>query len=362
MYKVLSLLVLLIALFFPGINSYAAPLKESLPGDIIIRDTGGEMAREWEIAFKRGTSQTYRGGHAGVYAGDGFVYDVMPQDKKTGFPGGMRYVAVDEFLKPSKNYYTVTPKAYDIGDNYLKRFQILSDLENLRKSGLVVFDENHSCQKCVEYNPDGTVAKYIFDCVGLVEDVFEKNGIDVVPANMETFQLTTENPNIPGTEIILWERRALTPSDYLISPNVRVSSKYPTQPGGGNPDDFAGVLASNSAFISGNKANGRIGVLANGFFVGMMKLIGGGSLIQPDTLLDSKDYPVLIIPSGGLYGLDGSDVFKANIEQYISNGGTVVVLSQQHGYEFNALPTPDGKPITGYGWEEIKIVLPTLFI
>ena len=33
-------------------------------------------------------------------------------------------------------------------------------------------------------------------------------------------------------------------------------------------------------------------------------------------------------------------------------GGTLVVFAQQRGYEFNVLPTPDGNPVTGYGWVE----------
>lgn len=35
----------------------------------------------------------------------------------------------------------------------------------------------------------------------------------------------------------------------------------------------------------------------------------------------------------------------------------MVVLAQQHGYEFGILPTPDGKPITGYGWGEDQACL-----
>ena len=341
------LFLILAILFSSNINnSYASPLKEPLPGDIIVRDTNGELASEWEIAWRRIQGKSYRGGHTGIYAGDELVYDVMPQDEETGFLGGMRKVELNEFLKYSENYYIVTPKAYDVGDNYLKRFAVLSDLENFLESGLVTFDDTHACQKCVEYNPDDTIAKYIFDCGGLVEYVFEKNGIDVVPNNMEVFR-------IPG----FYERRALTPHDYIVSPNVKVYGKYPSHPGGDNPDDFAGVLTSNSAFAVGNEANGNVGVLANGFFVEMMQLIGSGSLIQPNTVLDPKDYPVLIIPTGGLYGLENSEFFKANLEQYIKSGGMIVVLSQQHGYEFSVLPVPqetDGtfKTIIGYGWTE----------
>ena len=62
-----------------------------------------------------------------------------------------------------------------------------------------------------------------------------------------------------------------------------------------------------------------------------------------------KDYPVLIIPSGGLYGLDSLPSFKLNLEEYVKNSGSLIVLSQQHGYEFNALPSGQ---VSGFGWLE----------
>jgi len=59
-------------------------------------------------------------------------------------------------------------------------------------------------------------------------------------------------------------------------------------------------------------------------------------------------YPVLLIPSGGLYGLEGSASFRARLETYVRNGGIVLVSTQQKGYEFSALPGGLG----GYGWTE----------
>lgn len=41
--------------------------------------------------------------------------------------------------------------------------------------------------------------------------------------------------------------------------------------------------------------------------------------------------------------------FKSKLEQYVNNGGTLIVFTQQHGYEFNALP---GGNVSGYGWLE----------
>lgn len=73
------------------------------------------------------------------------------------------------------------------------------------------------------------------------------------------------------------------------------------------------------------------------------------SHFSPDAL---KDYPVLVIPSGGLMGLESSEGFKASLNEYVKRGGTLVVFAQQNGYEYAVLPTPDGKPVTAYGWTE----------
>lgn len=66
---------------------------------------------------------------------------------------------------------------------------------------------------------------------------------------------------------------------------------------------------------------------------------------------------LLVIPSGGLYGLDNSKIFKALLDEFVKQGGVLLVFAQQHGYEFSVLPVPqeaDGttRPVTGYGWAE----------
>lgn len=57
---------------------------------------------------------------------------------------------------------------------------------------------------------------------------------------------------------------------------------------------------------------------------------------------------VLLIPTGGLYGLDKSLTFKERLEEYIRLGGTVICMAQQRGYDFTALPGG----LEGYGWAE----------
>lgn len=98
-------------------------------------------------------------------------------------------------------------------------------------------------------------------------------------------------------------------------------------------------------------------ILRNGFFFDSSTL--EGKLLEPWRRVSSsfspslvKENPVMIIPTGGLYGMEISEQFKAVLRNYVENGGFLIVFAQQHGYEFSCLPTPDGKPITGYGWRE----------
>ena len=56
-------------------------------------------------------------------------------------------------------------------------------------------------------------------------------------------------------------------------------------------------------------------------------------------------FPILIIASGGLSGLEGSSIIRSNIEAYVQNGGTIITFSQPHGYEYSILPGG----IEGYG-------------
>ena len=76
------------------------------------------------------------------------------------------------------------------------------------------------------------------------------------------------------------------------------------------------------------------------------------SYIEPDQspleMLDPP--PILFIPSGGLFGLDASPQFRTILQDYVFRGGTLVVLSQQRGYEFKALPR--GDEFEAYGWQE----------
>lgn len=71
-----------------------------------------------------------------------------------------------------------------------------------------------------------------------------------------------------------------------------------------------------------------------------------------------KDHPVMLVPTGGFYGLKNSSMVKTLLAEYVKNGGTLVVFTQQHGYDWELLPTAidpetgELKTVSGYGYQE----------
>ena len=129
-----------------------------------------------------------------------------------------------------------------------------------------------------------------------------------------------------------------------------------TQAGGGVcPDDTAtigtGVISTS---YPPTNSNSSIGILGTGFAydtAGLLKSFNEEARIVPPADLSpslAATMPLLIIPSGGFSGLDTSDFFKTALAQYVSNGGNVLMLTQQHGIEFSVLPGGLG----GYGYVE----------
>lgn len=105
-----------------------------------------------------------------------------------------------------------------------------------------------------------------------------------------------------------------------------------------------------------------IAVLAYGFHKSVTSLLL--KLKEPTRFLGVdfdpaivSDHPVILIPSGGLSGMDRSEALKAKLNEYVKMGGTLIVFAQQHGYEFDVIPVPleesgDARTIKGYGWAE----------
>jgi len=140
----------------------------------------------------------------------------------------------------------------------------------------------------------------------------------------------------------------------------------PARLGGQLSDESSASYRSTLSYVSDEAAYFReyvssadVSVLGTGFAVKASDLIENSFLepimrVQPDAVGPAHlaDHPVLVVPTGGLYGLSQNTQFKAGLESYVRLGGTAVVFSQQRGSDFAVLPTPSGEPIRGYGWFE----------
>lgn len=109
----------------------------------------------------------------------------------------------------------------------------------------------------------------------------------------------------------------------------------------------------------------RVAILSNGFAPDASGFVNAlrepNILVKPDFSPDIvTDYPLLVIPTGGLYGLENSAFFRARLEEYANRGGTIVVFDQQHGADYGVLP---GGGLGGYGWaEDNSCTLSSLYI
>ena len=137
----------------------------------------------------------------------------------------------------------------------------------------------------------------------------------------------------------------------------------PRKPGNDRPDDNYDVstewLMTTSAWASGARETSKIAVLDRAYALvrgGLVDFLYGEfgeypAIVDLDYIqeIDPKEYPVLIIPSGGLFGLRGSTLIRSGLERYVGLGGTLIVFSQQQGADFSLLP---GGGLKGYGWTE----------
>jgi hypothetical protein len=109
----------------------------------------------------------------------------------------------------------------------------------------------------------------------------------------------------------------------------------------------------------------RVAILSNGFSPDSSGFVNAlhepNILVEPDFSPDIvEEYPLLVIPTGGLYGLENSAYFRATLEEYANRGGTIVVFDQQQGSEYTVLP---GGELDGYGWaEDNSCTLSSLYI
>ncbi|MEK7275234.1 MAG: hypothetical protein AAB110_08250, partial [Candidatus Desantisbacteria bacterium] len=112
-----------------------------------------------------------------------------------------------------------------------------------------------------------------------------------------------------------------------------------------------GTIEQSTALVSGT----QILIFGNGMIKEMMNLAGKIGFEYEiyytcnDEEIDVNRFPVLVIPSGGLIGLEKVTTLKTVLSNYVKNGGRLVSFSQSEGYEFAGLP---GGQVSAYGWAE----------
>lgn len=129
----------------------------------------------------------------------------------------------------------------------------------------------------------------------------------------------------------------------------------PEPPGCDHSDDNVSAASAQAPALDPPTSDTpRVAVLSNGYAPAASGFIN--ALKEPNTLVDVdfsptlvEEYPVLVIPSGGLYGLETSAFFRARLEEYVSRGGTLIVFDQPRGEEYTVLP---GGGLNGYGWTQ----------
>ena len=102
----------------------------------------------------------------------------------------------------------------------------------------------------------------------------------------------------------------------------------------------------------------HVAVLENGFAgeaASALDALGWTHLAVPitfDPLQLAENQKALLIPSGGLYGTSGSADLKERLSAFVEAGGTLIVLAQMLGEDFQTVPVPAGERIKAYGWFE----------
>lgn len=116
------------------------------------------------------------------------------------------------------------------------------------------------------------------------------------------------------------------------------------------PDETESVSNIPIESISHTEGPAQIAILESGFEDNVGELL---SLFkEPFDIIsftasaqEMKKYKVVIIPSSGLEGMEKSEIFRANLDEYVKHGGIIISFTTPQGEEWTALPGG----IQGYG-------------
>ena len=94
-----------------------------------------------------------------------------------------------------------------------------------------------------------------------------------------------------------------------------------------------------------------IAVLDNGYAASLGSILSSFNEavvpVYPEDI-SSMTQKILVIPSAGLKGLDTSQTFRNDLQNFVRDGGKLIVFSQQHGYEYNILHSE----LSAFGFSE----------
>ena len=333
-------ILLILGTLFVGFNAYADD-EEGEQGEtkvyIVYRDTNGKMIKTpVEVVSPTSWLAT---GHVGFLIvnsdGSSYVVDTIPDPDGNGpLKSGVRKTNLEGFSdQQAQNLWF-----FDTGLSSDQTNELINWLNarigvNEKGDPKYPYNGNHQSPK----GPNQ------YDCVGLVEAAMEMLKINLTPKtgeNSENFYL------LPYEQLIqaLAKLKAVDITDIFGGERP----PQPTKPSEDHPDDYMGVLGGpilrESACPLANVA-----VVYNGFPKEASGIINDSCWLGTGfELEDAKKYPALIIPSGGFFGMDTSEILKYKLRKYVEDGGVIVCFAQQQGYEFNCLPGT----ITAYGWGE----------
>jgi hypothetical protein len=132
-------------------------------------------------------------------------------------------------------------------------------------------------------------------------------------------------------------------------------------PGGDACDDNYSFNQGTTSYIGINYIfnDPRVAVFNRGskdFCFSLLSKVGNGFISINEKFDYSKitnEVDVIVIPTGGLFGLENDSIFKASLQEYIRLGGTIIVFTQQYGSQIDKIvPIPDGASLRSYGWRE----------
>jgi ligand-binding sensor domain-containing protein len=129
----------------------------------------------------------------------------------------------------------------------------------------------------------------------------------------------------------------------------------PRSPGNDHGDDRYSYADREVEYAVTFSVNPDVSILKSGYYKEAISLIS--KFIDINVFegkeINSKDFgtkPVLIIPSGGLYGKEHDAALKLILAEYVRCGGNIIALSQQADRHFSILPGCRGTQLVGYGW------------